>query len=250
MSRLLRDIFPSTFILHEDDFYWPDTQIPYKDGVQDWDCIEAIDVKGLQKALEYIKQHGTSPPDLLSKEDQNSVGESGVNEEAVKAWKDKANSGAAVSQSVRIAIVDGFLLFGQEMEEVWKSMDVRLFLRTEYVDYIMLTLQCRETPLLTCISSYATAKRRREARLGYVTLEGFWEDPPGYVDNIVWPNYVKEHAFLFQNGDVDGEVDSAASQRLALHVMPKEYQHDITSCLDWACEIVSKTVADAAHAAA
>ncbi|THV63449.1 hypothetical protein D6D27_10612, partial [Aureobasidium pullulans] len=26
-------------------------------------------------------------------------------------------------------------------------------------------------------------KQRREARSGYVTLEGFWEDPPGYVDS-------------------------------------------------------------------
>ena len=54
LSRLLRDIFPNTFVLHEDDFYWPDTQIPEKDGVQDWDCIEAIDVVGLQHALEYL----------------------------------------------------------------------------------------------------------------------------------------------------------------------------------------------------
>lgn len=140
LSRLLRDIFPSTFILHEDDFYWPDTQIPYRDGVQDWDCIEAIDVAGLQKALRYIKQHGTSPPDLQSKEDQNSVGESGVDEKVVEAWKDKAsgsNEGdATASNDARIAIVDGFLLFGQDMEEVWQLMDVRIFLRTEYVDYI------------------------------------------------------------------------------------------------------------------
>jgi hypothetical protein len=28
---------------------------------------------------------------------------------------------------------------------------------------------------------------RREARTGYTTIEGWWADPPGYVDKIVWP---------------------------------------------------------------
>jgi len=93
--------------------------------------------------------------------------------------------------------------------------------------------------------SYATAKRRREARSGYVTLEGFWEDPPGYVDKIVWPNYVKEHAFLFEGGDVEAEVLPEQEQRLALHVMPEKFQADLTSCLDWACQVVYSAVGNA-----
>jgi nicotinamide/nicotinate riboside kinase len=130
LSRLLRDIFPNTFVLHEDDFYWPDTQIPEKDGVQDWDCIEAIDVAGLQHALEHIKAHGKSPSDLFSKEDQNAAGDSKVDEAVVRMWKEKVQAEQHGSD-FRIAIIDGFLLFSQDMEEVWKLMDVRLFLRTE-----------------------------------------------------------------------------------------------------------------------
>ena len=75
-----------------------------------------------------------------------------------------------------------------------------------------------------------------------MTLEGFWEDPPGYVDKIVWPNYVKEHAFLFQAGDVEAEVLPEQLQRLDLHVMPKKFQEDLTSCLDWACKVVHSAV--------
>lgn len=52
--------------------------------------------------------------------------------------------------------------------------------------------------------SRARATQRREARDGYVTLEGFWKDPPGYVDKIVWPNYVAAHRWLFEDGDVEG----------------------------------------------
>jgi nicotinamide/nicotinate riboside kinase len=99
------------------------------------------------------------------------------------------------------------------------------------------------SPILLLIAiSYHTAKRRREARSGYVTLEGFWEDPPGYVDDIVWPNYVKDHAFLFKNGDVNGDLEQQQLDRLALHVMPKEYQEDLTSCLEWSYGIVQKAV--------
>ena len=135
LSRLLRDIFPNTFILHEDDFYWPDSQVPVKDGVQDWDCIESLDVVGLQNALRYIKERGQSPPDFQSKEDQNSVGEVKVDEKVVEEWKKtvRATSQSRKGEVLRIGIIDGFLLFSEDMEEVWKQMDVRLFLRTEYV---------------------------------------------------------------------------------------------------------------------
>lgn len=54
--------------------------------------------------------------------------------------------------------------------------------------------------------SYADAKARRGARDGYATGEGWWRDPPGYVDEVVWPNYVDGHAWMFEGGDVEGGV--------------------------------------------
>lgn len=39
LARLLRDIFPNTFILHEDDFYKTDAEIPINHAagdVADW----------------------------------------------------------------------------------------------------------------------------------------------------------------------------------------------------------------------
>jgi nicotinamide/nicotinate riboside kinase len=48
-------------------------------------------------------------------------------------------------------------LFSEDMKDIRSLFDTKLFLRT----------------------SYETAKKRREARSGYVTIEGFWEDPPG-----------------------------------------------------------------------
>lgn len=131
LSRLLRDIWPNTFILHEDDFYWPDNQIPVKDGVQDWDCLEAIDLTTLQKTLQFVKQNGSLPPDFESKEDQNSVGECAVDKELVLDLTKRASETANGGDPIRIAMIDGFLLYAKEMRHVWEMLDVRLFLRTE-----------------------------------------------------------------------------------------------------------------------
>jgi nicotinamide/nicotinate riboside kinase len=98
------------------------------------------------------------------------------------------------------------------MVAVRDTFDVKLFLRT----------------------NYETAKRRREARSGYVTLEGFWADPPGYVDKIVWPNYVKDHKYLFHDDNVEGEINDKLVDDLGIDVMPAEKQGDLSACLEWA----------------
>lgn len=67
-----------------------------------------------------------------------------------------------------------------------------------------------------------------------MTIEGFWEDPPGYVDKVVWPNYVKDHAFLFVNGDVEGQYDEAACKDMMLRAMPDNAQRSMSASLSWA----------------
>jgi nicotinamide/nicotinate riboside kinase len=228
LSRLLRDIFPPSklFILHLDDFYLTDAEIPVRNGVQDWDCLESLNLPQLQEALQHIKEHGTSPEWLESKEDQNSVGEHGVDEEELQRLRRRVSTwlaGKAQWEGRRICIVDGFLLFSEDMKDIRSLFDVKLFLRT----------------------SYDTAKRRREARSGYVTLEGFWEDPPGYVDNVVWPNYVQDHRFLFQGGDVEQELDEDVCKRTDIHGMPRRAEGNMTECLNWAVEVMENAINNA-----
>ncbi|KAL1591105.1 hypothetical protein WHR41_00182 [Cladosporium halotolerans] len=214
IARLLRDILPNAFILHEDDFYKTDAEIPMspEHNIADWDCLESINLPALESALKHIKAHSAVPPDFESKEDQNSVGE--VNVDGALIERLKAQAAGLGEGGVRVAIVDGFLLYSQEMQAVRDTFDVKLFLRTDY----------------------ETAKRRREARSGYVTLEGFWADPPGYVDKIVWPNYVNDHKYLFEDGNVEGEVNSQVADRLHIDIMPQDKQGDLSACLEWAFE--------------
>lgn len=227
LARLLRDVLaPHAFILHEDDFYKTDAEIPIKkveDGreLQDWDCLESLDLQALEDMLVYIKAEGKVKESFESKEDQNAVGDIKVDAQRVDAWKEKfASAFTGYSVPPRVAIIDGFLLFSEEMKATRELFDVRLLLRLDY----------------------KTVKSRRERRMGYVTLEGFWEDPKGYVDLIVWPNYVKDHAFLFKDGDVNGELNTETCESLCIQGIPKDAVEDMTLCFHWAADIVYKSL--------
>ena len=100
-------------------------------------------------------------------------------------------------------------------------MDIKLFLRV----------------------SYPKAKERREARSGYVTLEGFWEDPPGYVDKIVWPNYVEDHKWMFENEDVEGKLREDAVKQIGIRCQEGGVDVDMTTTLKWAVELLMRELA-------
>lgn len=103
------------------------------------------------------------------------------------------------------------------MAAIKPNLDIKLFLRT----------------------TYAKAKARREARDGYVTLEGFWADPPGYVDKIVWPNYVEQHAWMFQGGDVEGEFKMDVLEKEGIKVQDKVgADGDIEKTFEWTVDTI------------
>ncbi len=225
LARLLRDVFPPSriFILHLDDFYLTDAEIPVKNGIQDWDCLESINLPELQRAIHHIKAHGKSPDWLFSKEDQNSVGDHGVPATELDRIRNEVNTLLNTTpgwQDRRICIIEGFLLFSEDMKEIRSLFDVKLFLWT----------------------NYETAKRRREARIGYVTLEGFWQDPPGYVDQIVWPNYVHDHKFLFKNNDVQDDLDPDVCKAVGICGMPRGAEESMSKCLEWAVDVLKGSI--------
>ncbi|KAJ5102578.1 Phosphoribulokinase/uridine kinase [Penicillium argentinense] len=240
LARLLQRIFCgvqlkseqlNTFIIHEDDFYYSDDQIPYTTlpsgkQIQDWDTVAAIDTSFLAQALSYVRMNGSLPPRLSSKEDQNEKGESGVEDSLVQELRDLVSSRLANAPSRTIAFMEGFLLYAPPSTATEKGEDNPL---TKVQAQIHLPLFLP--------APYTTVKARREGRAGYVTigpgvdqpspgegntvdkedkevdLEGeddrppqnFWVDPPGYVDDIVWPRYVGDHSWLIIPDHGEGE---------------------------------------------
>jgi nicotinamide/nicotinate riboside kinase len=162
---------------------------------------------------------------LDSKEDQNSLGECPVSDATieslkarVKTWTETGHSGHGILDSspnpIRLCIFDGFLLYSKSLAPIQSQIDIKFFLRV----------------------SYAKAKARREARSGYVTLEGFWEDPPGYVDKIVWPNYVEDHKWIFENEDVEGKLKENVVREWDIKSQKGGVDVDMTTTLKWAVD--------------
>ena len=128
---------------------------------------------------------------------------------------------------IRLCIFDGFLLYSKSLASVQSQIDIKLLLRV----------------------SSAKAKGRRAARSGYVTLEGFWEDPPGYVDKIVWPNYVEDHKWMFEGGDVEGQLKEDVVSELDLKSPDGGLDIDMTTTLKWAVATIIKALPSLAKGA-
>ena len=183
-------------------------------GVRNWDCEGAIDWVGLGGLLGGVRGEGRKregegiPGDRVRQgnfegEEGMDVGMDGVHgvkgieEGVIRDLSQEVESWASGLKNRRIVIVDGFLLVGQSVHaRLAGFFDVKILLR----------------------AGFKEAKERRERRNGYVTLEGFWEDPEGYFEDVVWPGYVREHGWLFEGGDVEGVVREEVVRREGVRV--------------------------------
>lgn len=190
VAKALHSLYPTSTLVHLDDFYFPDEQIPVhpEKGIQNWDCADAIDWKKFKKYIESVRQsNGASLPieslemDALLK----------LTPEEAQGLSSMAH-GQIPASEYHFVFVDGFMIF--HSDEITRLFDVKLFFR----------------------APYEVLKARREARLGYNTVEGFWVDPPNYFDDIVWPEFVRSHQRLFKDQDVGQSLtESARSEGLA-----------------------------------
>jgi nicotinamide/nicotinate riboside kinase len=65
---------------------------------------------------------------------------------------------------------------------------------------------------------------------------GFWEDPPGYFDKIVWKYYIKDHQHLFENNDINGPVRENKSLNLQT---PAQLDLTMQELLIWGMGVIS-----------
>ncbi len=231
IANALSTIFPTSIIVHADDFYKTDAQIPLREGLQDWDCAESLDFERLWAVLRDVKGGGDVPKDLVHQGGvENGVHapmEKGVSGEVVENLRIEVEAWPEMFQRRRVVIVDGFLLFGRSVRQMSSSIfDIRILLRTRYED----------------------AKRRRESRNGYVTLEGFWQDPPGYFDKIVWPNFVEEHGWMFHDGDVEGDIERTVADIYGNTIIgPLESKGGLDGLVVWVVQELRREIEDIAR---
>lgn len=179
----------------------------------------------MTESLKHITQHGTFPPTHDSKEDRNSISACPVPNSVIAEMRTKVEEWAAstagqVLKSRRLCILDGFLMYPDSMKDIHPYLPLKLFVRT----------------------THARCKQRREARDGYATVEGWWVDPPGYVDKIVWPNYVRDHGFMFENGDVEGRYKKDVLKEEDIKTISEDKEGNIEEMLRWVVDEVMKAV--------
>lgn len=218
LARLLLKLLPNSYLIHQDDFYFPDKDLPQSaNGTVDWDSIEAIDFVRLKEELLHCKEHGKPSPQHISLQDANAFTDLPIDNEIVAGLASRiATMGLTTNSYMSICIMDGFLLYAEDLAAIKDILDVRLFMHTDY----------------------ETAKTRRAARAGYTTYDGFWTDPPGYFDEIVWPNYTRYHSYMFHDRDASGELDVESCNELGIQVPPRHAQNDMNACLQWACNAI------------
>ena len=121
-------------------------------GYANWDCHDALNMEDFIKALKYIRtNNGQLPPTLNSIQDKNEIGKSSVPDEVVRILRKEVIEQSLVkaqNTDIILCLVDGFLLYSDP--GVVSELDIRLLVR----------------------APYEKLKARREARSGYVTLEG------------------------------------------------------------------------------
>lgn len=142
-----------------------DDQIPLDEntGLANWDSPTAVDFKGLNEAINSARKNPFALLNQKAKPLQNNHHGSDLLSltdfshlyEELDTLKD-----------IIFIIVEGFLLFCDE--DTCNNLDTKFFIT----------------------ASKEILKARRENRPGYVTLQGYWVDPPGYFDQIVWPQFV------------------------------------------------------------
>ncbi|CAG8482655.1 2289_t:CDS:2 [Dentiscutata erythropus] len=163
----------------------------------DWDCPDAINFPLFLSNLKNIHQDGTLPTTFVSNEVNNIFKDIERDElnELVKRLSLRINEvlSASVGRDNKnvewyFVLVDGFLLYYDP--EVINELDVKFFVKAD-----------REI-----------MKKRREERISYVTVEGYYEDPPEYFDKIVWPNYIKFHKHLSLKGQSFSLINGEKSE--------------------------------------
>ncbi|KAF8475494.1 hypothetical protein BDZ91DRAFT_709762 [Kalaharituber pfeilii] len=166
-----------------------------------------------------------------------SVGENDNNKGHVQLSSLDLASGVEPQHVVNIIIVDGFMLYHPEEPELTGDINSEGSIQTQPSLISLLDL-----PILLR-TTYAVAKHRRESRKGYFTADGFWEDPKGYFDAIVWPSYVKYYQHLFVDGDVEsaeGLVDEWGERGngKGMVLQPANLGETMEGMVKWACERV------------
>ncbi|KAI9696303.1 MAG: ribosylnicotinamide kinase [Bogoriella megaspora] len=221
LARLLARVFAPhvKLILHGDDFCRDIKLIPIINGYPDADGPSGVDFEKLKNTLNFVRSSGGKLPESFrgwyddAFPDQEEKALDMVPPDTLQQLQDHVLQQLGDAK-YSIVIIEGFLMYHRS--DILKTMDSKLFLRL----------------------SHEEAKRRRFARPSYeAAKEGeFWKTED-YFEQMVWRNYVEQHADLFEDGDVENKVNTAVSDERGIAVQ-EEIDVEPRETLRWAVDVV------------
>lgn len=206
LAKLTAEALPDATLIHEDDFYKHDDEIPYDEHfkINNWDSPDALDLNLFKKELDHIKSTGEVSTKLIHNNNVDDISKFKLERSFLENLKQKYAK-YIDSGDLKIVLVDGFMIYHDP--ELSSKFDLKILVR----------------------APYSTLKKRRAARSGYQTLDSFWVDPPFYFDEFVYKSYAKAHSFLFNGSDVEGTIKDDTD----ICVLDNDEGTDIKESLLW-----------------
>ncbi|CAK7891607.1 nicotinamide riboside kinase [[Candida] anglica] len=215
IASSLHNLFKDSILIHLDDFYRPEDQIPIDEikNEQNWDCPEAVDFEKFTRYIEDIKENGIPNSSKHQPESLEGDVELKLSSADIDHFKQqidtKLNTIREESNEPReIIFVEGFMLYHDP--KIISLFDIKLFY----------------------FASFKVLKSRRESRK-YNTDVGVWVDPPHYFQDIVWPEYEKYHKYLFENQDVNHTLNEYAKNELVITSYKNDEKSSLRELVDW-----------------
>ena len=223
LAHLLSSIFTPhvQLLLHGDDFCKDISLIPTCNGYVDADGPSGVDFEKLVETLDYVKASGGKPPENFTSwqsdvfPGQEARALQMISKDTLKQLSDKVSEQLGEAKYT-IVIIEGFLLY--HLADVRRRLDGRLFVRLDHQE----------------------ARRRRLTRPSYgaEAKEGeFWKTED-YFENMVWRNYVEQHADLFEDGNVEGSIDRKVCSERGI-ALQEAMNVEAGQTLSWAVDIVT-----------
>ncbi|KAI9795231.1 MAG: ribosylnicotinamide kinase [Piccolia ochrophora] len=219
LAHLVAATIPIAFTVDQNDFLLAEAELPnHSTDVKDANCPAAFDMSDFLRVLDHVRAHGELPDWFQAK--QIPAATAG----AIKSIGDKtvaevkeAFDAAEVRFDKPVVIVDGPFLYHDR--EVCARLHVRLMTRP----------------------SYPAAKKRRLAGAGRIVPIGLQYRTHEYFDQVVWPSYVEEYGFLFQDDNVEGGLRRLTVEMMDVKVQP-ELDGNMADVLQWAIGVVTKDI--------
>ncbi|KAG2194189.1 P-loop containing nucleoside triphosphate hydrolase protein [Mucor mucedo] len=181
LALLLKKLLNRVIVINQDEYFKSDDQIPIDEntGLANWDSPAAIDFKSLNEAIDKARR---DPFALLTKKEKKLQNNHHGSDLMTKQDFNDISDQLKFLEDIIFIIVEGFLLFCDE--DVCANLDNKFFVT----------------------ASRQVLKKRRESRPGYKTLQGYWVDPPGYFDQIVYPQYLLWNSHLLDPKTIDPSI--------------------------------------------